>query len=46
MTFYEMYSTKHDAYLGAQKVGMHQAFGIAVDAYQAHRHDDWSQGSL
>ena len=24
-TFYEMYPTKHDAFLGAQKVGMHQA---------------------
>src|SRR6476661_5693725 len=28
-TFYEMYPTKHDAFLGAQKVGLHQALRIA-----------------
>jgi AcrR family transcriptional regulator len=38
-TFYDIYSSKHDAFLGAQKVGMHQALRIADEAYQAH--DDW-----
>jgi AcrR family transcriptional regulator len=39
-TFYEMYPTKKDAFLGAQKVGMHQAFTIAVSAYESHK-PDW-----
>jgi AcrR family transcriptional regulator len=39
-TFYEMYPTKKDAFLGAQKVGMHQAFTIAISAYDAHK-PDW-----
>jgi AcrR family transcriptional regulator len=39
-TFYEMYPTKHDAFLGAQKVGMHQALHVAIDAYQEHE-EDW-----
>jgi AcrR family transcriptional regulator len=39
-TFYEMYPTKKDAFLGAQKVGMHQAFRIVVSAYEAHK-PDW-----
>jgi AcrR family transcriptional regulator len=39
-TFYEMYASKHDAFLGAQKVGMHQALHITIDAYRAHE-DDW-----
>jgi AcrR family transcriptional regulator len=39
-TFYEMYPSKQDAFLGAQKVGMHQALHVAIDAYQAHE-DDW-----
>jgi AcrR family transcriptional regulator len=39
-TFYEMYPTKKDAFLGAQKVGMHQAFTIAISAYEAHK-PDW-----
>ena len=39
-TFYEMYPTKHDAFLGAQKVGMHQALGIMVRAYESQG-DDW-----
>lgn len=42
-TFYEMYPTKDDAFLGAQKVGLHQALGVAVQAYEAHG-DDWSLG--
>jgi len=39
-TFYEMYPTKHDAFLGAQKVGLHQALLVTVEAYNAHK-DDW-----
>jgi len=39
-TFYEMYPTKHDAFLGAQKVGLHQALGVMVEAYDAHA-GDW-----
>jgi AcrR family transcriptional regulator len=35
-TFYEMYPTKHDAFLGAQKVGLHQALLVTVEAYEAH----------
>jgi AcrR family transcriptional regulator len=42
-TFYEMYPTKHDAFLGAQKVGMHQALLVMARAYDAHK-DDWPQG--
>ncbi len=42
-TFYEMYPTKQDAFLGAQKVGLHQALGIAVEAYEAYT-DDWPRG--
>jgi|HubBroStandDraft_2_1064218.scaffolds.fasta_scaffold00201_5 AcrR family transcriptional regulator len=38
-TFYDIYPSKHDAFLGAQKVGLHQALTVAVDAYQAQR--DW-----
>jgi AcrR family transcriptional regulator len=41
-TFYEMYSTKHDAFLGAQKVGMHQAFTLAIAAYEKHKELAWS----
>ncbi len=39
-TFYEMYPTKHDAFLGAQKIGLHQALLVTVQAYDAHK-DDW-----
>jgi AcrR family transcriptional regulator len=42
-TFYEMYPTKEDAFLGAQKVGLHQALGVAVQAYEAQG-DDWPLG--
>jgi AcrR family transcriptional regulator len=42
-TFYEMYPTKHDAFLGAQKVGLHQALRIAVEAYEAQG-EDWPMG--
>jgi len=42
-TFYEMYPTKDDAFLGAQKVGLHQALGIAVQAYEAQG-EDWPMG--
>jgi AcrR family transcriptional regulator len=40
-TFYEMYPSKHDAFLGAQKVGMHQALHVTIDAYAEHE-DDWA----
>jgi AcrR family transcriptional regulator len=39
-TFYSIYASKHDAFLGAQKVGMHQALQVTVEAYQAHS-EDW-----
>jgi AcrR family transcriptional regulator len=39
-TFYEMYSSKHDAFLGAEKVGLHQALRVTSDAYDAHE-GDW-----
>jgi AcrR family transcriptional regulator len=42
-TFYEMYPTKHDAFLGAQKVGMHQALLVTAQAYDAHK-DNWPRG--
>jgi AcrR family transcriptional regulator len=39
-TFYAIYESKHDAFLGAQKVGMHQALQVAIEAYGEHG-DDW-----
>jgi AcrR family transcriptional regulator len=42
-TFYDMYPTKHDAFLGAQKVGLHQALQITGDAYATHD-ADWPGG--
>ena len=43
-TFYEMYATKHDAFVGAQKVGLHQAFTFTVLAYSAFRVEDgWAR---
>jgi AcrR family transcriptional regulator len=39
-TFYEIYETKHDAFLGALKVGMHQALTVSAEAFRAHS-DDW-----
>jgi AcrR family transcriptional regulator len=39
-TFYSIYGSKHEAFLGAQKVGMHQALGVAVAAYEAAG-SDW-----
>jgi AcrR family transcriptional regulator len=39
-TFYSIYASKHDAFLGAQKVGMHQALQVAVEAYRAEG-EDW-----
>jgi len=39
-TFYDIYSSKHDAFLGAQKVGMHQALQITAAAY-GERAEDW-----
>jgi AcrR family transcriptional regulator len=43
-TFYSIYSSKHDAFLGAQKVGMHQALAIAVKAYQSQL-PDWPRAA-
>jgi AcrR family transcriptional regulator len=43
-TFYDIYSSKHEAFLGAQKVGMHQALVIAVEAYQAQL-EDWPRAA-
>jgi AcrR family transcriptional regulator len=39
-TFYEMFKTKMDAFLGAQKVGMEAALGGGVSAWEAHM-PDW-----
>jgi AcrR family transcriptional regulator len=42
-TFYEMYKTKHDAFLGAQKIGLHLALRVTTDAFDdAGR--DWADG--
>jgi AcrR family transcriptional regulator len=41
-TFYELYSSKQDAFLGAQKVGMHEAFRTAITTYEKHRELGWS----
>ncbi|HUA74663.1 MAG TPA: TetR/AcrR family transcriptional regulator [Solirubrobacteraceae bacterium] len=43
-TFYEMYPTKHDAFLGAQKVGLHQALRTTADAYVVHGVASWAEG--
>jgi len=42
-TFYEMYPTKHDASLGTQKVGLHQALRVTVQAYEENG-EDWPSG--
>ncbi|MCW2969838.1 MAG: transcriptional regulator, TetR family [Solirubrobacterales bacterium] len=39
-TFYDIYPSKHDAFLGAQKVGMHQALTMGVQAWEAQM-PDW-----
>ena len=39
-TFYAIYASKDEAFLGAQKIGMHQALGVAVEAYEAQA-GDW-----
>jgi AcrR family transcriptional regulator len=39
-TFYAIYESKHDAFLGAQKVGMHQALQVAIEAY-TQQGEDW-----
>jgi AcrR family transcriptional regulator len=43
-TFYSIYPSKHDAFLGAQKVGMHQALAVAVEAYQAQQ-PEWPRAA-
>jgi AcrR family transcriptional regulator len=39
-TFYDIYPSKHDAFLGAQKIGMHQALSVGVAAWEA-KMPDW-----
>jgi AcrR family transcriptional regulator len=39
-TFYELYPSKDDAFLGTQKVGMHQALQVGVRAWEAAM-PDW-----
>ena len=39
-TFYSLYRSKHEAFMGAQKVSLHQALRITATAYAAHP-DDW-----
>jgi AcrR family transcriptional regulator len=39
-TFYSIYASKQEAFLGAQKIGMHQAFQITAEVYAAHE-EDW-----
>ncbi len=39
-TFYEIYDSKRDAFLGAQKIGLHQALQVAIKAYE-DKQDDW-----
>jgi AcrR family transcriptional regulator len=39
-TFYSIYDSKQDAFLGTQKVGLHQALSVCAKAYEAHR-GDW-----
>jgi AcrR family transcriptional regulator len=39
-TFYDIYPSKHEAFLGAQKVGMLQALGQGVEAWEAQM-PDW-----
>ena len=42
-TFYEIYPTKHDAYLGALKVSLHQALLVTAKAFEEHA-GDWPRG--
>jgi AcrR family transcriptional regulator len=42
-TFYEMYKTKHDAFLGAQKIGLHLALQVTTDAF-ADAGREWADG--
>ena len=39
-TFYEIYESKHAAFLGAQKVGLHQALRVTGEAFDS-RGEDW-----
>jgi AcrR family transcriptional regulator len=39
-TFYAIYPSKNDAFLGAQKIGLHQALRVSVEAYDAQM-PDW-----
>jgi AcrR family transcriptional regulator len=42
-TFYEIYKTKHDAFLGAQKIGLHLALQVTTDAF-ADSDQEWADG--
>jgi AcrR family transcriptional regulator len=42
-TFYEMYKTKHDAFLGAQKISLHLALRVTTDAF-ADAGQEWADG--
>ena len=39
-TFYSIYDSKQDAFLGTQKVGLHQALRVCAKAYES-RQGDW-----
>jgi len=39
-TFYSIYPSKQDAFLGAQKVGLHQALSVCAGAFERER-EDW-----
>jgi len=39
-TFYDIYPSKHDAFLGTQKLGMRQALSVGVAAWEA-KMPDW-----
>ena len=39
-TFYAIYDSKHAAFLGAQKVGLHQALRVTGGAFESRR-EDW-----
>ncbi len=39
-TFYSIYDSKQDAFLGTQKVGLHQALNVCAKAYESRR-GDW-----
>jgi AcrR family transcriptional regulator len=44
-TFYSFYPSKQDVFLGAQKIGMHQALSVTAEAYGAHP-QDWPRAIM